>query len=84
VVLEGVSEALRVLKGCGVRLPAPFTAEVIATWVSEFWLGMELVDLLGAPESKLPNRAALDAMQKLLEQLDARAAKQAKAKRRKA
>jgi AcrR family transcriptional regulator len=84
VVLEGVSEALRVLKGGGAKLPAPFTAEVIATWIADFWLGMEFVDLLGAPESRLAHRAALDAMQKLLEQLDARAAKQGKAKRRKA
>ena len=73
VVLEGVVEALAVLKECGVKLPAPFTAEVIATWISEFWLGMEFADLLGAPEDKLPHRAALDAMHELLEQLDRRA-----------
>ena len=84
VVLEGVTEALGVLRQCGVRLPAPFSAEIIATWISEFWLGMEFADLLGAPEDRLPHRAALDAMQKLLEDLDKLAAKQAKAKRRKA
>lgn len=83
VVLEGVTEALAALKGCGVKLPAPFTAEVIATWISEFWLGMEFADLLGAPEERMPHRAALDAMQQLLEHLDARVAKPAK-KRRKA
>ncbi|HEX7053592.1 MAG TPA: helix-turn-helix domain-containing protein [Burkholderiales bacterium] len=82
VVREGVVEALGVLKECGVRLPAPLTAEVIATWVSEFWLGMEFADLLGAPEDKLPHKAALDAVQKLLEDLDAMARKR-KAKRRK-
>ena len=84
VVLEGVTEALGVLRQCGVRLPAPFSAEIIATWISEFWLGMEFADLLGAPEDRLPHRAALDAMQKLLEDLDKLAAKQARAKRRKA
>lgn len=73
VVLEGVTEALQVLKRCGVKLPPYLTAEVIATWMAEFWLGMEFVDLLDVPESKLPNRAALDAMQKLLEELDAMA-----------
>jgi AcrR family transcriptional regulator len=83
VVLEGVTEALQALKAAGVRLPAPFTAEVIATWIAEFWLGMEFIDLLGAPENKLPNRAALDAMQKLLEGLDTLAAKKPKARRRK-
>lgn len=87
VVLEGVTEALAVLKGCGVKLPAPFTAEVIATWISEFWLGMEFADLLGAPEDKLPHRAALNAMEKLLQDLDALAlrkgAVRVKAKRRK-
>jgi AcrR family transcriptional regulator len=81
VVLEGVTEALAVLKGCGVKLP--FSAEVIATWISEFWLGMEFADLLGTPEDKLAHRAALDAMQKLLEDLDAMALKKGKPKRRK-
>ena len=80
VVLEGVTEALATLKRCGVKLPPPFTAEVIACWISEFWLGMEFADLLGAPEDKVPHRAALDAMQKLLEDLDALAAKQARGK----
>ena len=82
VVLEGVTDALAVLKECGVRLPAPFSAEVIATWISEFWLGMEFADLLGAPEDKVPHRAALDAMQKLLEDLDTLAAKRAKKRRK--
>ena len=87
VVREGVDEALAVLKACGVKLPAPFTADVIATWISEFWLGMEFADLLGAPEDKIPHRAALDAMQKLLEHVDALARKEgrgaSRSKRRK-
>ena len=84
VVREGVDEALADLKECGVKLPAPFTADVIATWISEFWLGMEFADLLGAPEDKVPHRGALDAMHKLLEDLDALARSKAKPKRRKA
>src|SRR5690242_14933119 len=84
VVREGVDEALAVLKECGIRLPAPFTADVIATWISEFWLGMEMADLLGASEDKMPHRAALDAMQKLLQDLDSLAGRKARAKRRKA
>lgn len=83
VVLGGVSDALATLKRCGVKLPPPLTAQVVATWISEFWLGMEFADLLGAPEDKLPRRGALDALQKLLEQLDALAARQAKTRRRK-
>ena len=84
VVLEGVTEALATLKRCGVKLPPPFTAEVISVWISEFWLGMEFADLLGAPEDKVPHRAALDAMQKLLQNLDAMAAKKTRTKRRSA
>lgn len=82
VVLEGVTEAVAMLKRCGVKLPRPFTAEIIACWISEFWLGMEFADLLGAREDQIQHRAALDAMQTLLEGLDARALKHAKAKRR--
>ncbi|HLF12192.1 MAG TPA: TetR/AcrR family transcriptional regulator [Gammaproteobacteria bacterium] len=75
VVNGGVREAFATLDACGVKLPAPFTAEVVATWISEFWLGMEFADLIGTREDKLPHRAALDAMQQLLEGLDARARK---------
>ncbi len=78
VVLDAVKDAVATLEDCGVSLPAPFTPEVIACWISEFWLGMEFADLLGAREDQLPHRAALDAMQKLLEALDARAKAHAK------
>ena len=73
VVLEGVREALATLEACGVELPAPLTAEVVATWISEFWLGMEFSNLIGARGEQLAHRAALDAMQRLLERLDAQA-----------
>ena len=72
VVLQAVRDALATLEAQGVRLPPPFSAEVIATWISEFWLGMEFVDLIGGREQQGEHRAALDAMQKLLERLDAR------------
>jgi AcrR family transcriptional regulator len=82
VVLGAVREALATLKAHGVRLPPPFSAEVIACWISEFWLGMEFADLLGAKEEQVQHRAALDAMQKLLEALDARVQKGAKRRKK--
>jgi len=70
------------LRANGVKLPAPFSADVIATWISDFWLGMEFADLLGVSEGQMQHRAALDAMQQLLETLDARVQKRAAQKRR--
>ena len=84
VVLLGVKDAFSALESCGVPLPSPFTPEVIATWVAEFWLGMEFADLLGARADQTQHRAALDAMQALLESLDARAAAHAAKPRAKA
>jgi AcrR family transcriptional regulator len=77
VVLEGVHEALATLEACEVELPPFLTAEVIAWWISEFWLGMEFADLLGAREDRVQHRAALDAMQRLLERLDVMAGRRA-------
>jgi AcrR family transcriptional regulator len=77
LVLEAVREAMAALQADGTRLPPPFTPEVIACWISEFWLGMEFADLLGVKEEQSQHQAALDAMQWLLESLDARAAKPA-------
>jgi AcrR family transcriptional regulator len=80
VVADGVADAFASLEGCGVRLPPPFTPTVISTWISEFWLGMEFTDLLGAPDRpKL--QAALDAVEALLEGLDARVREHAPAAR---
>ena len=68
-------------------MPAPFSAPVIACWISTFWIGMEFADLLGSKEAQAEHRAALDAIQKLLEQLDARvgqgAARRRKSRRKK-
>jgi len=74
LVLQAVREAIAAAQAHGVQLPPPFTAEVVACWISEFWLGMEFADLLGVKEEQLTHRAALDAMQWLLESLDARTA----------
>ena len=71
VVLGGVRDALAAAEATGFELPPFFTAEAIAWWISEFWLGMEFADLLGVPEERGSHRAALDAMQQLLERLDA-------------
>jgi len=75
LVLGGVREAIAALQADGTKLPPPFTPEVIACWISEFWLGMEFVDLLGVKEEQAEHRAALDAVQWLLEWLDAKATK---------
>jgi AcrR family transcriptional regulator len=75
LVLGAVREAIAALQANGTKLPPPFTAEVIACWISEFWLGMEFADLLGVKEEQLQHRAALDAIGWLLESLDAKAAK---------
>ncbi len=75
VVLGAVREALASLEAQGTRLPPPFSAEAIATWISEFWLGMEFVDLISRPEERAEHVTALDAVGQLLEALDARTTK---------
>jgi AcrR family transcriptional regulator len=78
VVLGAVRDALAILEANHVTLPAPFTAEVIANWISEFWLGMEFADLIGDADQRAAHQASLDAMQFLLEGLDARVAQAAR------
>jgi AcrR family transcriptional regulator len=70
IVLGGVREALASLEASGVKLPPPFTAEAIACWVGDFWLGMEFVNLLGSGPEEGEHREALDAMKFLLEHVD--------------
>jgi AcrR family transcriptional regulator len=71
VVLGGVRDVLETASRCGVELPGPFSAEVIASLVSEFWLGMEFADLIGVTEKQMHHRATLDAIEQLLQRLDA-------------
>ena len=75
LVLGGVRDALATAERCGVEFPKPFTAEVIASLISEFWIGMEFADLIGADEKQLHHRATLDAIEQLLAELDTLAKK---------
>jgi len=52
-----------------LKLPVP--AEAIGSWIGTFWMGMELEMVLGIGEADGHHRAALKAMQSLLEKLDA-------------
>lgn len=71
LVLGGVRDALESLETRGVNLPAPLTAEAIACWICEFWFGMEFLDLIGTRRERAEHSAALDAIEQLLERLDA-------------
>jgi AcrR family transcriptional regulator len=71
VVLEAVRDALRTHKP---RIPAAFSAEAIASLISEFWLGMEFARLIGGPEEKARHQQALDAIEWMLVSLEARPA----------
>ena len=75
IVENAVRDALAMLQAAGVKLPPPYDAGVIATWISHFWIGMEFADLLGDRREQHANRVALDAMEHLLESLDARVKK---------
>jgi AcrR family transcriptional regulator len=77
IVADAVRDALAMLQAGGVKLPPPYDAGVIATWISQFWIGMEFADLLGDKRERGTNRAALDAVQHLLEALDAKVKKAA-------
>jgi AcrR family transcriptional regulator len=68
VVLEATREALRTYQP---QLPAALSAEAIATLISEFWLGMEFARLIGDEGERARHEAALDAVQKMLELLEA-------------
>ena len=71
LVLDGVREALQAYQ---VDLPPAFSAEAIATLLSEFWLGMEFSQLIGASGETARHDATLDAIEVLLRMLDARIA----------
>ena len=71
LVLDGVREALQAYR---VDLPPAFSAEAIATLLSEFWLGMEFSQLIRASGETARHDATLDAIEALLRMLDARIA----------
>lgn len=59
------------------QLELPVSPEALATWIIDFWLGMEFEMLLGIPESQAHHQQALDALQRLLEHFDKQASPQA-------
>lgn len=63
VVLEAVQEALTMY---APPLPPAFTAEAIASMISEFWLGMEFAQLIGGDVERARHQQALDAVEALL------------------
>jgi AcrR family transcriptional regulator len=67
VVLEAVQEALSAYRP---SLPPAFTAEAIASMISEFWLGMEFARLIGGSTEKARHDKALDAVEALLVALE--------------
>jgi AcrR family transcriptional regulator len=58
------------------RLELPVSPEAIATWIVDFWVGMEFEMLLGIPDTQAHHQEALDAMQQLLEHFDRQASSQ--------
>jgi len=78
VVSDAVREALLRYRP---TLPKGFDAEAIASLISEFWLGMEFARLIGDADERARHDKALDAIQGLLEALEARAPKPAAARR---
>jgi AcrR family transcriptional regulator len=55
------------------RLELPVSAEAIACWIADFWIGMEFEMLLGIEDRVAHHAEGLDLMQLLLERLDAEA-----------
>jgi AcrR family transcriptional regulator len=72
LVLEAVRAAMAAAEAHGVKLPPTITAEVVACWISQFWVGMEFADLLDVKEERVAHRDALEAVQWLLRWLDER------------
>jgi AcrR family transcriptional regulator len=68
IVEGGVRDAL-----AHYDLDLPVSAEAIACWIVGFWVGMEFEMLVGIGDEEAHHQEALDAMQLLLERLDAQA-----------
>jgi flagellar hook-associated protein FlgK len=71
VIEDVVREAL-----AHYRLELLVSPESLATWITDFWTGMEFEMLLGIPESQAHHQQALDALQQLLEQFNRQVASQ--------
>jgi AcrR family transcriptional regulator len=56
------------------QLDLPVSHEALATWIVDFWVGMEFEMLLGIPEAQAHHQAALNALQQLLEHFDSQGA----------
>jgi AcrR family transcriptional regulator len=78
VVLEAVRDALRTHKP---SIPTAFSAEAIASLISEFWLGMEFARLIGVFDEKARHEQALDAVESMLVSLEARPATSSQARK---
>jgi len=71
LIEKAVAEALNAFQARGGRLPPYITAEVLGTWIGHFWIGMELIDLIDSPGERARGRQALQAMQWLIDSIDA-------------
>ena len=67
VVLEAVRDALRSHRP---QLPPAFSADAIASLISEFWLGMEFARLIGGDQERARHEQALDAIEQMLVALE--------------
>jgi AcrR family transcriptional regulator len=81
LVLGAVQEALQRHRP---SLPQGFDAEAIASLISEFWLGMEFARLIGDADERARHDKALDAIQRLLEALEAQPIRPAATRRKSA
>jgi AcrR family transcriptional regulator len=68
IVTDAVTEAY-----ADYQLNLPVSSRAIACWIGDFWVGMEFEMLLGIGEEEAHHQEAMDALQFLLRQLDARA-----------
>ena len=63
----------------GYHLDLPVTPQVIGTWISVFWAGMESMTMAGVTEEKIPFRKALAAVTDLLLMMEAKRTDNARA-----
>ncbi len=68
VIEQAVRDAL-----AHYQLELPVSPEALATWIGDFWVGMEFEMLLGISEKQAHHQEALDALQQLLEYFDRQA-----------